>query len=63
MFRIFAGPALFATVVGVGLREEKKLATRAALAQADRVVVLIGGKVEDQGTWPELQDRWGHLAG
>jgi len=36
---------------------------RAALAQADRVVVLIGGKVEDQGTWPELQDRWGHLAG
>ena len=36
---------------------------RAALTQADRVVVLIGGKVEDQGTWPELQDRWGHLAG
>jgi ATP-binding cassette subfamily B protein len=36
---------------------------RAALAQADRVVVLIGGKAEDQGTWPELEDRWGHLAG
>ncbi|WP_433382964.1 ATP-binding cassette domain-containing protein [Actinoplanes sp. CA-142083] len=36
---------------------------RAALTQADRVVVLIGGKVEDQGTWQELQDRWGHLAG
>jgi ABC-type multidrug transport system fused ATPase/permease subunit len=36
---------------------------RAALTQADRVVVLIGGKVEDQGTWTELQDRWGHLAG
>lgn len=36
---------------------------RAALSQADRVVVLIGGKVEDQGTWQELQDRWGHLAG
>ena len=36
---------------------------RAALTQADRVVVLIGGRVEDQGTWRELEDRWGHLAG
>jgi ATP-binding cassette subfamily B protein len=36
---------------------------RAALAQADRVVVLIAGRVEDQGTWLDLQDRWGHLAG
>ncbi|MEV0900630.1 ABC transporter ATP-binding protein/permease [Actinoplanes sp. NPDC049802] len=36
---------------------------RAALAQADRVVVLIGGRVEDQGTWDELAGRWGHLAG
>jgi ATP-binding cassette, subfamily B, bacterial len=36
---------------------------RAALAQADRVVVLIAGRVEDQGTWRELEDRWGHLAG
>ncbi|GIF03749.1 ATP-binding cassette domain-containing protein [Actinoplanes siamensis] len=36
---------------------------RAALAQADRVVVLIGGRAEDQGTWRELEDRWGHLAG
>ncbi|GIF15533.1 ATP-binding cassette domain-containing protein [Actinoplanes teichomyceticus] len=36
---------------------------RAALTQADRVVVLIGGKVAEQGTWPELADRWGHLAG
>ncbi|GIF26015.1 ABC-type multidrug transport system fused ATPase/permease subunit [Actinoplanes tereljensis] len=36
---------------------------RAALAQADKVVILIGGRVEDQGTWPELADRWGHLAG
>jgi ABC-type multidrug transport system fused ATPase/permease subunit len=36
---------------------------RAALAQADRVVVLIGGRAEDQGTWDELADRWGHLAG
>jgi ABC-type multidrug transport system fused ATPase/permease subunit len=36
---------------------------RAALTQADRVVVLIGGRVEDQGSWRELEDRWGHLAG
>nr|WP_221381033.1 ABC transporter ATP-binding protein [Actinoplanes polyasparticus] len=36
---------------------------RAALSQADRVVVLIAGKVEDQGSWHELEDRWGHLAG
>ncbi|GAA2610186.1 hypothetical protein Adu01nite_21310 [Paractinoplanes durhamensis] len=36
---------------------------RAALAQADKVVILIGGRVEDQGTWPELEHRWGHLAG
>jgi ATP-binding cassette subfamily B protein len=36
---------------------------RAALSQADLVVVLIGGRVEDQGTWRDLQDRWGDLAG
>jgi ABC-type transport system involved in cytochrome bd biosynthesis fused ATPase/permease subunit len=36
---------------------------RAALNQADHVVVLIGGRVEAQGTWRELEDRWGHLAG
>jgi ABC-type multidrug transport system fused ATPase/permease subunit len=36
---------------------------RAALAQADHVVVLIGGRAVAQGTWPELAERWGHLAG
>ncbi|HEU4347911.1 MAG TPA: ATP-binding cassette domain-containing protein, partial [Actinoplanes sp.] len=36
---------------------------RAALTQADRVVVLIGGRVEAQGTWRDLETRWGHLAG
>ena len=36
---------------------------RAALAQADHVVVLIGGEIADQGTWRDLADRWGHLAG
>jgi ABC-type multidrug transport system fused ATPase/permease subunit len=36
---------------------------RAALAQADRVVVLRGGTALAQGTWSELAPRWGHLAG
>ncbi|MDC5697024.1 ABC transporter ATP-binding protein/permease [Intrasporangium calvum] len=35
----------------------------AALAQADRVVVLDGGRVVDTGAWSELSQRWGHLAG
>ena len=36
---------------------------RAALARADKVVVLIAGRVEAQGAWRDLEDRWGHLAG
>jgi ABC-type multidrug transport system fused ATPase/permease subunit len=36
---------------------------RAALAQADQVVVLLGGEVAAHGTWDDLRDRWGHLAG
>jgi ABC-type multidrug transport system fused ATPase/permease subunit len=36
---------------------------RAALAQADLVVVLRAGEAVAQGTWRELADRWGHLAG
>ncbi|MEU4694651.1 ABC transporter ATP-binding protein/permease [Actinoplanes sp. NPDC023714] len=36
---------------------------RAALAQADRVVVLIGGRAEAQGSWRDLERDWGHLAG
>jgi ABC-type transport system involved in cytochrome bd biosynthesis fused ATPase/permease subunit len=36
---------------------------RAALAQADRVVVLVAGRAVAQGTWDELEGRWGHLAG
>ncbi|MEO3930673.1 ABC transporter ATP-binding protein [Micromonosporaceae bacterium B7E4] len=38
-------------------------AKRAALARADRVLVLIDGTVAAQGTWRELRDDWGHLAG
>lgn len=36
---------------------------RAALAQADRVVVLVDGAVADVGRWEMLATRWGHLAG
>ncbi|OJF13923.1 ATP-binding cassette domain-containing protein [Couchioplanes caeruleus] len=36
---------------------------RAALSRADRVVVLIGGRAVAQGTWRELEDRYGDLAG
>ncbi|MEU7820800.1 ABC transporter ATP-binding protein [Catellatospora sp. NPDC049133] len=36
---------------------------RAALVQADRVVVLINGEAVAQGSWDELEAGWGHLAG
>jgi ABC-type transport system involved in cytochrome bd biosynthesis fused ATPase/permease subunit len=36
---------------------------RAALAQADHVVILEAGTAVAQGSWRELEDRWGHLAG
>ncbi len=36
---------------------------RAALAQADRVVVLVKGRVAAAGSWRELGPDWGHLAG
>lgn len=36
---------------------------RAALARADRVVVLVDGKVSDVGPWTDLAPRWSHLAG
>jgi ATP-binding cassette subfamily B protein len=45
-----------ATVVGATSKA-------AALAQADRVVVLVDGRVRDEGTWADLSPRWGHLAG
>jgi len=35
----------------------------AALAQADRVVVLDEGRVVETAPWRELSQRWGHLAG
>ncbi|NPC99042.1 ABC transporter ATP-binding protein [Nocardioides sp. zg-DK7169] len=36
---------------------------RAALEQADRVVVLVDGEVRAVGPWAGLAGRWGHLAG
>lgn len=45
-----------ATVIGATSK-------RAALAQADRVVVLVGGEVAAVGPWRELAPAWGHLAG
>lgn len=35
----------------------------AALARADRVVVLDRGRVVETAPWGELSQRWGHLAG
>ncbi|TNM40387.1 ABC transporter ATP-binding protein [Nocardioides albidus] len=36
---------------------------RAALAQADRVVVLVDGEIAAVGPWASLAGDWGHLAG
>jgi ABC-type transport system involved in cytochrome bd biosynthesis fused ATPase/permease subunit len=36
---------------------------RAALVQADQVLVLVGGRAVDRGPWEALSARWGHLAG
>lgn len=36
---------------------------QAALAQADRVVVLVDGTVAASGRWEELRPAWGHLTG
>lgn len=45
-----------ATVIGATSK-------RAALAQADRVVVLVDGEIAATGPWSELAPTWGHLAG
>ncbi|MFD7155220.1 ATP-binding cassette domain-containing protein [Kribbella sp. NPDC059898] len=45
-----------ATVIGATSK-------RAALAQADRVVVLVDGEIAAVGPWSELTRRWSHLAG
>lgn len=45
-----------ATVIGATSK-------RAALAQADRVVVLVDGEIAAIGPWSDLSLEWGHLAG
>ncbi|WP_022910558.1 ATP-binding cassette domain-containing protein [Aestuariimicrobium kwangyangense] len=45
-----------ATVVGATSK-------RAALARADRVVVMVDGEIAAEGPWEELSTRWSHLAG
>lgn len=35
---------------------------RAALSQADRVVVLVDGEIAATGRWADLASAWGHLA-
>jgi len=45
-----------ATVVGATSKT-------AALTQADRVVVLVDGRVAASGPWVDLAPQWGHLAG
>lgn len=45
-----------ATVIGATSK-------RAALAQADRVAVLVDGRIAAIGPWTELAPDWGHLAG
>jgi ABC-type multidrug transport system fused ATPase/permease subunit len=52
----------------VALRERRTTvigasAKRAALARADRVVVLVDGAVAAVGPWSEIGSTWGHLAG
>jgi ABC-type multidrug transport system fused ATPase/permease subunit len=36
---------------------------RAALARADRVLVLVDGRVAASGSWQDLEGAWAHLAG
>ncbi len=55
--------ALWQALRGHGLTVIGSTSKRAALRQADKVVVLIAGHAVAQGTWSELEDQWGHLAG
>jgi ATP-binding cassette, subfamily B, bacterial len=54
---------LWQALRGHGVTVVGSTSKRAALAQADHVVVLVGGEVADQGRWDELAPRWGHYAG
>jgi ATP-binding cassette, subfamily B, bacterial len=54
---------LWRALRGHGVTVVGSTSKRAALAQADQVLVLDAGRAVARGTWPELEDRWGHLAG
>ncbi|SCL33672.1 ABC-type multidrug transport system, ATPase and permease component [Micromonospora pallida] len=55
--------ALWAALRKSGVTVVGSTSKRAALLQADHVVVLVGGQVVAQGAWNDLSDRWSHLAG
>ncbi|HEY1487459.1 MAG TPA: ABC transporter ATP-binding protein [Micromonosporaceae bacterium] len=55
--------ALWQALRDKGLTVIGSTSKRAALRQADTVVVLIAGRAVAHGTWSQLEDRWGHLAG
>jgi ATP-binding cassette, subfamily B, bacterial len=42
---------------------QHRASKRVALAQADRVVVLVDGEVAAAGPWSDLAPRWSHLTG
>lgn len=54
--------ALWAGLRARGVTVLGSASKRAALAQADRVVVLVDGKIAAVGPWTDVSLRWGHLA-
>nr|WP_216648415.1 ABC transporter ATP-binding protein [Isoptericola chiayiensis] len=54
---------LWAALRAQGLTVIGSTSKRAALARADRVVVLVEGRVAAVGPWAELERRWAFLAG
>jgi ABC-type multidrug transport system fused ATPase/permease subunit len=55
--------ALWAALRERGVTVVGSTSKRAALVHADQVLVLVGGRAVDHGTWDSLTARWGHLAG
>ncbi len=54
---------LWRALRGHGVTVIGSTSKKAALLQADKVVVLLGGKVTAQGRWRDLESHWRHLAG